>query len=83
MDFQNRIQGRIEMFNIFQYLKLKGISMEIQKEYLDELSDANEKIEKFMLEKGIIVKWGHSRCDLSFSNAKKISKDIPIPQPTL
>ncbi|WP_434278992.1 hypothetical protein [Acinetobacter sp. CE-15] len=39
--------------------------------------------EKFMLEKGIIVKWGHSRCDLSFSNAKKISKDIPIPQPTL
>ncbi|MFW1946744.1 hypothetical protein ACG907_02380 [Acinetobacter bereziniae] len=39
--------------------------------------------EKFMLENGIIVKWGHSRCDLNLNNAKKISKDIPIPQPTL
>ncbi len=38
------------MFNIFQYLELKGISMEIQKEYLDEFSEASEKIEKFMLE---------------------------------
>ena len=37
-------------FNIFQYLKLNGISIEIQKEYLDEFSEANEKIEKFMLE---------------------------------
>ncbi|WP_353172524.1 hypothetical protein [Acinetobacter rudis] len=39
--------------------------------------------EKFMLEKGIIVKWGHSGCNLKLSNAKKISQDIPIPQPTL
>ena len=39
-----------EIFNIFQYLKLKGISMEVQKEYLDEFSEANEKIEKFMIE---------------------------------
>ena len=39
-----------EMFNIFQYLQMKGISIEIQKEYLDEFSEAGEKLEKFMLE---------------------------------
>ena len=39
-----------EIFNIFQYLQMKGISMEVQKEYLDEFSEANEKIEKFMIE---------------------------------
>ena len=39
-----------EIFNIFQYLQMKGISMEIQKEYLDEFSEAGEKLEKFMLE---------------------------------
>ncbi|MGR2922982.1 hypothetical protein [Acinetobacter sp. 1125_18A] len=39
--------------------------------------------EKFMIEKGIVKKWGLSRCDLHFKNAKKISKDIPIPQATL
>ena len=38
------------MFNIFQYLKLKGISMEVQKEYLDEFSEAGEKLAKFMFE---------------------------------
>ena len=37
------------MFNIFQYLKLKGISMEVQKKYFNEFSDASEKIENFML----------------------------------
>ena len=39
-----------EMFNIFQYLQMKGISMEVQKEYLDEFSEAGEKLAKFMLE---------------------------------
>ena len=39
-----------EMFNIFQYLQMKGISMEVQKEYLDEFSEAGEKLEKFMIE---------------------------------
>ena len=39
-----------EIFNIFQYLQMKGISMEIQKEYLDEFSEAGEKLAKFMLE---------------------------------
>ena len=39
-----------EIFNIFQYLQMKGISMEVQKEYLDEFSEAGEKIEKFMFE---------------------------------
>ena len=38
------------MFNIFQYLQMKGISMEIQKEYLDEFSEAGEKLAKFMIE---------------------------------
>ena len=39
-----------EIFNIFQYLQMKGISMEVQKEYLDEFSEAGEKLEKFMIE---------------------------------
>lgn len=39
-----------EIFNIFQYLQMKGISIEIQKEYLDEFSEAGEKLEKFMIE---------------------------------
>ena len=39
-----------EIFNIFQYLQMKGISMEIQKEYLDEFSEAGEKLAKFMIE---------------------------------
>lgn len=39
-----------EIFNIFQYLQMKGISMEVQKEYLDEFSEAGEKLAKFMLE---------------------------------
>lgn len=38
--------------------------------------------EKFMLEKGVVKKWSLSRCDLHFNNAKRISKDIPIPQAT-
>ena len=75
MDFQNRIQGRIEMFNIFQYLKLKGISMEIQKEYLDELSDANEKIEKFMLENPE-KKLKDIKIELPKGNEEKIMLDI-------
>lgn len=41
---------RRDMFNIFQYLQMKGINIEIQKEYLDEFSEAGEKIEKFMFE---------------------------------
>ena len=39
-----------EIFNIFQYLQMKGISIEIQIEYLVEFSEAGEKLEKFMLE---------------------------------
>ena len=39
-----------KIFNIFQYLQMKGISMEVQKEYLDEFSEAGEKLEKFMIE---------------------------------
>ena len=38
------------MFNIFQYLKLKGISMEQQKEYFEELDKANDRLNEFMLE---------------------------------
>ena len=38
------------MFNTFQYLKLKGISMEQQKEYFEELDKANDRLNEFMLE---------------------------------
>ncbi|MCP1226290.1 hypothetical protein [Sebaldella sp. S0638] len=38
------------MFNLFQYLQLKGISTEQQKEYFEELDKANERLNEFMLE---------------------------------
>ena len=39
--------------------------------------------QKFLIQRGILTKWGHSNCDLYFSNSKDISKTIPIPKPTL
>ena len=63
------------MFNIFQYLELKGISMEIQKEYLDEFSEASEKIEKFMLENPE-RKLKDIKIELPKNNEEKIMLDI-------
>jgi hypothetical protein len=41
-------------------------------------------VEKFMIENGKVTKWGMaSSCRQTVSNAKLISKDTPIPQPTL
>ena len=40
--------------------------------------------QKFMIDpNGIVTKWGNSNCRKSVSNPKLISKDIPIPQPTM
>ena len=40
--------------------------------------------ERFMIDpKGIVSKWGYTHCRKSVSNPKVISKDVPIPQPTL
>ena len=39
-----------EMFNIFQYLQLKGIDGEQQKNYFKELDEANDKINEFLLQ---------------------------------
>lgn len=38
------------MFNIFQYLQLKGIDGEQQKNYFKELDEANDKINEFLLQ---------------------------------
>ena len=41
-------------------------------------------VEKFMIEKGIVTKWGmDSTCRKSLNKPSTVSKDIPIPQPTL
>lgn len=37
------------LFNIFQYLQLKGIDGEKQKDYFKELDEANDKINDFLL----------------------------------
>ena len=37
------------MFNIFQYLQMKGIDGEQQKNYFKELDEANDKINEFLL----------------------------------
>ena len=37
------------MFNIFQYLQMKGIDGEQQKNYFKELDEANEKINEFLI----------------------------------
>ena len=39
-----------EMFNIFQYLQLKGIDGEQQKNYFKELDETNDKINEFLLQ---------------------------------
>ena len=38
------------MFNIFQYLQMKGIDGEQQKNYFKELDEANDKINEFLLQ---------------------------------
>lgn len=38
------------MFNIFQYLQMKGIDGEQQKNYFKELDEANEKINEFLIQ---------------------------------
>lgn len=40
-------------------------------------------VQKFMLEQGVVTKWGASNCRMYPSNVGQVSKDIPIPQPTL
>ena len=37
------------MFNIFQYLQMKGIDGEQQKDYFKELDEANDKINEFWI----------------------------------
>ena len=64
-----------KMFNIFQYLQMKGINMEIQKEYLDEFSEAGEKLEKFMLENPE-KKIKDIKIELPKNNEEKIMLDI-------
>ena len=39
-----------KMFNIFQYLQMKGIGGEQQKDYFKELDEANEKINEFLIQ---------------------------------
>lgn len=38
------------MFNIFQYLQMKGIDGEQQKDYFKELDEANDRINEFLLQ---------------------------------
>ena len=64
-----------EIFNIFQYLQMKGISMEVQKEYLDEFSEAGEKLAKFMLENPE-KKLKDIKIELPKNNEEKIMLDI-------
>jgi hypothetical protein len=37
-------------FNIFQYLQIKGIDGEQQKNYFKELDEANDRINEFLLQ---------------------------------
>lgn len=39
-----------KMFNIFQYLQMKGIDGEQQKDYFKELDEANDKINEFLIQ---------------------------------
>ena len=40
--------------------------------------------QKFLIDQqGTVSKWGYSNCRQSVSRPKLISKDIPVPQPTL
>ena len=40
--------------------------------------------QRFMIDpNGIVTKWDYTHCRTSVSNPKVLSKDIPIPQPTL
>lgn len=64
-----------EIFNIFQYLEMKGISMEVQKEYLDEFSEAGEEIEEFML-KNPERKLKDIKIELPKDSEEKIMIDI-------
>ena len=64
-----------EIFNIFQYLQMKGISMEVQKEYLDEFSEAGEKLAKFMFENPE-KKLKDIKIELPKNNEEKIMLDI-------
>lgn len=47
------------------------------------VGDRFQCVQKFMLEENIVTKWGASNCRMYPSNAGQISKDIPVPQPTL
>ena len=38
------------MFNIFQYLQMKGIDGEQQNDYFKELDEANDRINEFLLQ---------------------------------
>ena len=38
------------MFNIIQYLQMKGIDGEQQKDYFKELDEANDRINEFLLQ---------------------------------
>lgn len=40
-------------------------------------------IQKFLIEKGMVTKWGMSNCRKTPKKPKSISTDIPIPQPSL
>ena len=65
------------MFNIFQYLQMKGIDGEQQKDYFKELDEANDRINEFLLQnpnskvKGIKIKFLDD-------SAEKVMLDIHI-----
>ena len=65
------------MFNIFQYLQLKGIDGEQQKNYFKELDEANDKINDFLLNNpDSIVK--EIKIKFTDNNHEKVMLDIHI-----
>ncbi len=63
------------------YTLERGAKIISYEEIWGHLSAYHECIEKFMIEKGVVTKWGISDCPKRISGT--LPKDTPIPQPTL
>ena len=65
------------MFNIFQYLQLKGIEGEVQKKYFKELNEINDKINDLLL-KNPNSKVKEIKVELPKNSGGKVNLDIHI-----
>ncbi|KAF1021053.1 MAG: hypothetical protein GAK30_02077 [Paracidovorax wautersii] len=81
-------QGSYELSGgskIISYRYIWNISSNVRQErWYDYSKDDRECVQKFLIENGIVTKWGASpTCKKVPDPTKSISNDIPIPRPTL